>query len=78
MYKYGQLWYNIYMIDTDRKEGTDMGIIELDNTYSKVLSEYHNSPSGSKKEFELSKKLDKLDKEISKEIADTEFDWGSD
>ena len=66
------------MIDTDRKEGTDMGLLELDKTYHEVLREYHDSPSGSLKEFKLGKKLDELDNKISKEIADTEFDWGSD
>ena len=78
MYKSYMLWYNIYMIDTDRKEGTDMGLLELDKTYHEVLKEYHDSPSGSLKEFKLGKKLDELDSKISKEIADTEFDWGSD
>ena len=72
------LWYNIYMIDTDRKEGTNMGIIELDNMYHEVLKEYHNSPSGSLKERKASKKLDELDKEIAKKAMDVEYDWGSD
>ena len=53
-------------------------LIELDKTYHKVLKEYHNSPSGSKKEFELGKKLDKLDKEIAEKSVDVEFDWGND
>ena len=55
-----------------------MGLLELDKTYHEVLREYHDSPSGSLKEFKLGKKLDELDNKISKEIADTEFDWGSD
>ena len=55
-----------------------MGLISLDNEYHTLLKEYHNSPSGSLKEFKLGKKLDELDSKISKEIADTEFDWGSD
>ena len=53
-------------------------LIELDKTYHEVLKEYHNSPSGSKKEFELGKKLDKLDKEIAEKSVDVEFDWGND
>ena len=54
------------MIDTDRKEGTNMGLLELDKTYHEVLKEYHDSPSGSLKEFKLGKKLDELDSKISK------------
>ena len=72
------LWYNIYMIDTDRKEGTNMELLELDKTYHEVLKEYHNSPSGSLKEIKASKKLDELDKEIAKKAMDVEYDWGSD
>tara|TARA_R100001086_G_C11679622_1_gene215328 strand:+ start:228 stop:398 length:171 start_codon:yes stop_codon:yes gene_type:complete len=53
-------------------------IIELDKTYHEVLKEYHDSPSGSLKEFKLGKKLDELDKEIAKKTKDVEFDWGSD
>ena len=53
-------------------------LIELDNEYRSVLKDYHNSPSGSKKEFELGKKLDKLDKEIAKKTIDVEYDWGED
>ena len=48
-------------------------LIELDKTYHEVLKEYHNSPSGSKKEFELGKKLDKLDKEIAEKSVDVEL-----
>ena len=55
-----------------------MGLIELDKTYHTLLKEYHNSPSGSLKEFKLSKKLDELDKKIAEEAADVEFDWGTD
>ena len=72
------LWYNIYMIDTDRKEGTNMELLELDKTYHEVLKEYHNSPSGSLKERKASKKLDELDKKIAKKAMDVEYDWGSD
>ena len=53
-------------------------IIELDKTYHEILKEYHNSPSGSLKEFKLGKKLDELDKEISEKTMDVEYDWGSD
>ena len=78
MYKSDMLWYNIYMIDTDRKEGTNMGLLELDKTYHEVLKEYHDSPSGSLKEFKLGKKLAELDYEINEAAAAVEFDWGSD
>jgi hypothetical protein len=53
-------------------------LIGLDNEYQTVLRDYHNSPSGSKKEFELGKKLDELDKKIAKEVIDVEYDWGTD
>ena len=53
-------------------------LIEIDNEYHKVLKEYHDSPSGSKKEFELGKKLDELDKEIAKKAINVEYDWGTD
>jgi hypothetical protein len=53
-------------------------LIEIDNEYHKVLRDYHNSPSGSKKEFELGKKLDELDKKIAEESANVEYDWGTD
>ena len=52
-------------------------IIELDKSYSEILKEYHNSPSGSLKEFQLGKKLDELDKEIAKKAMDIEYDWGN-
>tara|TARA_Y100000004_G_scaffold58315_1_gene64948 strand:- start:199 stop:369 length:171 start_codon:yes stop_codon:yes gene_type:complete len=52
-------------------------LISLDNEYMNTLKEYNSSPSGSKKEFELGKKLDALDKKIAKEVADVEYDWGS-
>lgn len=52
-------------------------IIELDKTYHEILKEYHNSPSGSLKEFKLGKKLDELDKEISEKTMDIEYDWGN-
>ena len=55
-----------------------MGLISLDNEYHTLLKEYHNSPSGSLKEFKLGKKLDELDKKIAEEAADVEFDWGTD
>ena len=53
-----------------------MGLIELDKTYHETLKEYHNSPSGSLKEFKLGKKLDELDKKIAKKVADVDYDWG--
>ena len=53
-------------------------IIKLDKTYHEILKEYHDSPSGSLKEFNLGKKLDELDKEIAEKSKDVEFDWGSD
>ena len=71
-------WYNIYMIDTDRKEGTDMGLLELDNVYHKVWKEYCGAPSGSLKEIKLGKKLAELDYKINEAAAKVEFDWGSD
>jgi len=55
-----------------------MGLIELDNEYRKVLNDYNSSPSGSKLEFELGKKLNELDKEIAEKVVDVEYDWGSD
>ena len=55
-----------------------MGLVSLDNEYHTLLKEYHDSPSGSKKEFELGKKLDELDKEIAKKTIDVEYDWGED
>jgi hypothetical protein len=68
------LWYN-----SSRKKGKDMAsLIGLDNEYQTVLRDYHNSPSGSKKEFELGKKLDELDKKIAEESANVEYDWGTD
>jgi hypothetical protein len=60
------------------KENKVMGLIELDNEYMTLLKEYHSSPSGSKIEFELGKKLDELDKKIAKEAIDVEYDWGTD
>ena len=53
-------------------------IIELDKTYHEILKEYHDSPSGSLKEFKLGKKLAELDYEINEAAAAVEFDWGSD
>ena len=78
MYKSDMFWYNIYMIDTDRKEGTDMGLLELDNVYHKVWKEYCDAPSGSLKEIKLGKKLAELDYKINEAAAKVEFDWGSD
>ena len=51
-------------------------IIELDKTYHEVLKEYHDSPSGSLKEFKLGKKLDELDKKIAVKAVDVDYDWG--
>ena len=65
------------MIDTDRKEGTDMGLLELDKTYNEVWKEYCDSPSGSLKERKASEKLNELDKEIAKKAMDIEYDWGN-
>ena len=52
-----------------------MGLIELDKTYHEILKEYHDSPSGSLKEFKLGKKLDELDKKIAEEAASVDYDW---
>ena len=55
-----------------------MGLVSLDNEYHTLLKEYHDSPSGSKKEYELGKKLDELDKKIAEKSSKVEYDWGTD
>ena len=58
--------------------GDIMGLVSLDNEYHTLLKEYHDSPSGSKKEYELGKKLDELDKKIAEKSSKVEYDWGTD
>ncbi len=70
--------YETWKLKPQGMENKVMGLIELDNEYQTLLKEYHSSPSGSKIEFELGKKLDELDKEIAEKAMDVEYDWGSD
>mgnify|MGYP003142636362 FL=1 len=67
--------YETWKLKPQGMENKVMGLIELDNEYKTLLAEYNSSPSGSKIEFELGKKLDELDKKIAKEAIDVEYDW---
>tara|TARA_E500000178_G_C16993975_1_gene742232 strand:- start:173 stop:358 length:186 start_codon:yes stop_codon:yes gene_type:complete len=60
------------MIEEHTTGKVEKSMTGLNGIYRKTLNEYNSSPSGSKKEFELGKKLRELDKKIAEKLPKEE------